>query len=184
MGPESTVGSICLRHVVWSELCLNLVAISGTGGTGRDWAYMVRSLLQSLLSALLRSRLSALLSALKMAPKRFEYRYQNGSETVLESILGVLGENLELFWLTGRLWENSWNALRALLDAFGAQKSNWKRLLDGPRPPRRLVSALPGGQIPSQKEPRRVPNRGPKTIRAENSKTLIFNDSCKDFNDF
>ena len=82
------------------------------------------------------------------------------------------------------LLEASWNALEALLEAFGAQKSNWKRRLDGPRPPRRLVSALPGGQIPSQKEPRRVPNRGPKTIRAENSKTLIFNDSCGDFNDF
>ena len=38
----------------------------------------------------------------------------------------------------------------------GPPKSNWKRLLDGPRPPRRLVSALPGGQIPSQKKPRRV----------------------------
>ena len=35
----------------------------------------------------------------------------------------------------------------------------------------------------AQKESRRVPNRGPKAIRAENCKTLIFNDLCKDSND-
>ena len=78
----------------------------------------------------------------------------------------------------------SWRPLGTLLEAFGAQKSNWKRLLDGPRPPRRLVSALPGSQMPSQKQPRRVPNRGPKMVQAQNGKTLIFNDSCRDFNDF
>ena len=42
--------------------------------------------------------------------------------------------------------------------------------------------SMPGGQIPSQKEPRRVPNRGPKMVQAQNGKTLIFNEPCKDFN--
>ena len=80
-------------------------------------------------------------------------------------------------WPLGRLLERSWTPP-------SPPTSNWKRLLDGPRPPRRLVSALPGGQMPSQKEPRRVPNRGPKTIRVENSKTLVFVDGCRDFNYF
>ena len=44
--------------------------------------------------------------------------------------------------------EASWNALGALLEAFGAQTSNWKRLLDGPRPPRRPVSACLGAKYP------------------------------------
>ena len=70
-------------------------------------------------------------------------------------------------WPLGRLLERSWTPP-------SPPTSNWKRLLDGPRPPRRLVSALPGSQMASQKEPRRVPNRGPKTIRAENRKTLFF----------
>ena len=141
-------------------------------------------LCSTLCSALLCSLVSVPLSALKMAPKRLEIRAQTGSKSGLKSILGPLAELLELSWQPGGLLEASWNALGALLEAFGAQKSNWKRLLDGPRPLRRLVSALPGGQIPSQKEPWRVPNRGPKTIRAEHTKTLIFNDDCKDFSDF
>ena len=101
----------------------------------------------------------------------------NGSQMAPQRPLGAS-------WPAEGLLERSWRALGAILGGLGAQKSNWNQLLDGPRPPRRLVSALPGGQIPSQREPRRVPNRGPKTIRAENSKTLIFNDSCEDFNDF
>ena len=149
------------------------------------WRPLDCALLSALLcSALLCSLVSVPLSAFKMAPKRLEIRAQTGFKSGLKSTLGPLAELLELSWQPGGLLEASWNALGALLEAFGAQKSNWKRLLDGPRPPRRLVSALPGGQIPSQKKPRRVPNRGQKRIRAENSKTLIFNDGCKDFNDF
>ena len=30
----------------------------------------------------------------------------------------------------------------------------------------------------------RVPNRAPEATRTENCETLIFDDSCKDFNDF
>ena len=52
----------------------------------------------------------------------------------------------------GRM-RRSWMPLGALLEAFGAQKSNWKRLLDGPRPPRRLVSASPGAKYPPKRSP-------------------------------
>ena len=143
------------------------------------------ALLSALLcSALLCSLVSVPLSAFKMAPKRLEIRAQTGFKSGLKSTLGPLAELLELSWQPGGLLEASWNALGALLEAFGAQKSNWKRLLAGPRPPRRLVSALPGGQIPSQMGPRRVSNRDPKAVQAQNGKTLIFNDPCKDFNDF
>ena len=107
----------------------------------------------ALLSALLCSLVSVPLSAFKMAPKRLEIRAQTGFKSGLKSTLGPLAELLELSWQPGGLLEASWNALGALLEAFGAQKSNWKRLLDGPRPLRRLVSALPGGQIPSKRSP-------------------------------
>ena len=119
-----------------------------------------------------------------MAPKRLEIRAQTGFKSGLKSTLGPLAELLELSWQPGGLLEASWNALGALLEAFGAQKSNWKRLLDGPRPPRRSVSACLGTEWAPKTNPRRVPNRGPKAIRAENGKTLIFNDLCKDSNDF
>ena len=93
---------------------MNLVAISGTDGTGRDRAYMVRSLLQSLLSALLRSRLSALLSALKMAPKPFENGPYNCSETALKSIREPLGAVWAAWGSLGGLLERSWSALGGL----------------------------------------------------------------------
>ena len=159
---------------------MNLVAISGTDGTGRDRAYKVRSLLQSLLSALLRSRLSALLSALKMAPKPFENGPYNCSKTALKSIREPLGAVWAAWRSLGGLLERSWSALggirgpnKVIGSALGRPKSS---LETG-------FSHL-GGQIPSQKVPRRVPNRGPKAIQAENGETLIFNDGCKDFNDF
>ena len=41
-----------------------------------------------------------------------------------------------------------------------------------------------GGQKASKMEPQRAPNRAPEATRTENGETLIFNDSCKDFNDF
>ena len=40
----------------------------------------------------------------------------------LESILGPLGELLELSWQPGGLLEASWNAVGALLEASGAEK--------------------------------------------------------------
>ena len=80
-------------------------------------------------------------------------------------------------WPLGRLLARSWTRM-------GPKKTNWNRLLDGPRPPRRSVSACLGAKCPPKRVPRRVQNRGPKTIQAGNGKTLIFNDSCKDSNDF
>ena len=163
---------------------MNLVAISGTDGTGRDRAYMVRSLLQSLLSALLRSRLSALLSALKIAPKPCENGPYNCSQTALKSIREPLGELLELSGQPGGLLEDSRNALEALLDASETQKSNWGTALGRPEAPRRLVSACLGAKYPPKMSPGGSQNRGPKAVQAQNGKTLIFNDLCKDFNDF
>ena len=63
----------------------------------------------------------------------------------LGSLLGgswaLPAASLALWGLSGR----SWMSIGALLETFGAQKSNWKWLLDGPRRPRRPVSALLGG---------------------------------------
>ena len=41
-----------------------------------------------------------------------------------------------------------------------------------------------GGQKAPKMEPKSSPNRAPKATLAEDAETLIFNDSCKDFNDF
>ena len=41
-----------------------------------------------------------------------------------------------------------------------------------------------GCQKAPKMEPKRVPNRAPEATRTENGKTLIFDDSTKDFNDF
>ena len=71
----------------------------------------------------------------------------------------------------------SWKPLGTLLETLG---SLWERsgsLLGANKADLR-------GQKAPKREPRRVPNRGSKVIRAENSKTLIFDDSWKDFNDF
>ena len=78
----------------------------------------------------------------------------------------------------------AWTPLGALLEALGAKQSSLGSALGRPEGTEETVFKLIGGQIPSQNEPRRVPNRGPKTIRAENSKTLFFDDNCRDSNDF
>ena len=48
--------------------------------------------------------------------------FQPGSKMALKSILGPLGELLELSWQPGGLLEASWNAVGALLEASGAEK--------------------------------------------------------------
>ena len=48
--------------------------------------------------------------------------FQHGSKMALKSILGPLGELLELSWQPGVLLEASWNAVGALLGASGAEK--------------------------------------------------------------
>ena len=123
----------------------------------------------------------SLLSALKIFQKNSSIWHlkclQNGSQIDLGAHLGGREICSGRLWPLGRLLERSWTRL-------GPQKSNWNRLLDGPRPPRRSVSACLGAKWAPKRSPRRVPNRDPKAIRAENGKTLFFNDSCKDFNDF
>ena len=51
---------------------------------------------------------------LQMALKRLENQPQNGSQTTLKSILGPLGELLELSWQPGGLLERCWSALGRL----------------------------------------------------------------------
>ena len=48
--------------------------------------------------------------------------FQHGSKMALKSILGPLGELLELSWQPRVLLEASWNAVGALLEASGAEK--------------------------------------------------------------
>ena len=145
-------------------------------------------LCSALLSALFSAMLSALLSALLCSPLCFQQCFlhyfllcfllylcclklsniapiwdptcvENGSRIDPGDHLGgqeiCSGGILPL----GRVLERSWTPP-------GPQKSNWKRLLDGPRAPRRLVSALPGAQITSKRGPGGSPNRGPKADQA------------------
>ena len=80
--------------------------------------------------------------------------------------------------------EASWTALGALLEISETQKTLLGSALGRPKGTLEIGFELIGGQIPSQNEPRRVPNRGPKAVQAENGKTIKIVDSCKDFNDF
>ena len=48
--------------------------------------------------------------------------FQHGSKMALKSILGPLGELLELSWQPEVLLEASWSAVGALLEASGAEK--------------------------------------------------------------
>ena len=121
---------------------------------------------------------------IKIAPKRLQNQCQNGSKTALKSILGPLGELLELSWQPQGLLEASWNALGALLRALGAEKTKLGSALGRPKGTLEIGFSDLGGQKPSQNEPRRVPNRGPKAVQAENGETTKIADSSKDFNDF
>ena len=101
----------------------------------------------------------------------------------LKSIPEPLGELLQLSGQPGGLLEVSWNALGELLEAFEVQKTLLGSALGRPKGTLEIGFDLHGDQISSQNEPRRVPDRGPKAVQAENGETFIFNDSCKDFND-
>ena len=70
-----------------------------------------------------------------------------------KSLVGPRRASRGVWGALGRLLERSWKLLEP-------KKLSLDRLLDG--------FELIGGQIHSQNEPRRVPNRGPKAIRAEN----------------
>ena len=109
------------------------------------------------------------------------------------------------------LWTSGREALDLRNRGLDLRKSSWAplgeplgeswplgALLEASGPPQQVLETAPGrpegteetgfelirDQIPSQNEPRRVPNRGPKAIQAENCEALMFSNSCKDFNDF
>ena len=111
------------------------------------------------------------------APKSTPKWVQNG---VLEPSWRPLGYGS--FW-GGLILTPSW-PLGALLDASGPQKSNWGTAPGRPEATWETGFSYLGGQIPSQKEPRRVPNRGPKAVQAENGKTLKFDECLTKFVDF
>ena len=106
-----------------------------------------------------------------MALKRLENRPPKSSQTALKSILGPLGELLELSWQPGGLLEASWNALGALLEAFGPQKSNWGSALGRPKGTLETGFNDLGGQKAPKTEPGRIQNGAPEATRAENCKT-------------
>ena len=84
-------------------------------------------------------------------------------------------------WPPAGLLERSGKALGPLLEP---NNKYWHRLLASPRAPRRLVSHCLGAKYTPKRSPGGSQNRGPKAIQAQNGKTLIFNDTCKDLNDF
>ncbi len=67
----------------------------------------------------------------------------------------------------------SWSALGRVLGALGR---SWRSL-------GRILGAL-GSILKANWEAKRVQNLAQEAIRAENGKTLIFDDNCKDFVDF
>ena len=112
--------------------------------------------------------------------------------------LGPQKPSLESSW---RLTEPSWRlleslggvlgGLRGVLGGAGTALEAYKRRLGGSQGrlgavlgPLEAMLEPSGGQKAPKMEPKRVPNRAPEATRAENCETLIFDDSCKDFNDF
>ena len=89
----------------------------------------------------------------------------------LESILGPLGELLELSWQPGGLLEASRNALGSVWEASGAQKT-WLGSARG-RPTGALETGFShiGSREAPKTEPGRVPNRVPEATRAEKGET-------------
>ena len=144
------------------------------------------AMLSAFCSALCFALLSAVCSAFRTqdCSRQLEHRPPNGSKTTLKSILGPLGELLELSWQPGGLLEASWNALGALLGASGVQKTLLGSALGRPKGTLETAFSDLGSQMPSQKEPWRVPNRGPKVIQAENGKIIKLVHCTQDFLDF
>ena len=67
-------------------------------------------------------------------------------------------------------------ALGALLEASRGPTNNLEAALGRPQAGLETRFTYLGGPEGPKKEPGRVPNRGPKTIQAENGETLIFNE--------
>ena len=82
----------------------------------------------------------------KFIPGWLQNPPQNGSKMCLQTLLERSWEPLGYGSIFRSLiFGSSW-PLGALLEPSGPKKTNWKRLLDGPRPPRRPVSACLGVQ--------------------------------------
>ena len=89
----------------------------------------------------------------------------------LKSILGPLGELLELSWQPGVLLEASWNAVGALLEASGAEKKILGAALGrSKRNPKTGFSYLRGQKAPKT-EPGRVQNGVPNRVLVEKGET-------------
>ena len=73
-----------------------------------------------------------------------------------------LGGLLAMVLFRGPLFSPPVGLLERSWTPPGPKKTNWKRLLDGPRPPRRPVSACLGAKYPPKREPGRDPKIGPK----------------------
>ena len=89
----------------------------------------------------------------------------------LKSILGLLGELLELSWQPGVLLEASWNAVGALLEASGAEKKILRTALERSKRNLKTGFSYLGGQRAPKTEPGKVPNRVPEATRAEKTKS-------------
>ena len=77
----------------------------------------------------------------------------------------------------GALLDASWKPLGALLEALGAEKKFWDRLLDGPKAPRRSVSAC----LAAKYLPKRSPGESQIEVQkrselkiVSSSKTIVF----------
>ena len=118
-----------------------------------------------------------------MSAQRVQDRVQMGAKWSPNGWKMALWKPLGASWPPAGLLERSWRPLGALLEALGAEKQVWGSALGRPKGSYETGFSHLGGQMPSQNEPRRVPNPGPKAIQAENGDTLIFDVSTRDFND-
>ena len=97
----------------------------------------------------------------KFIPGWLQNPPQNGSKMCLKTLLERSWEPLGYDSIFRSLiFGSSW-PLGALLEPSGPKRTNWKRLLDGPRPPRRPVSACLGAKYP----PKRGPGGSKNSVR-------------------
>ena len=116
--------------------------------------------------------------------QRLPWRALGGFLGAPGPVLEALGESWGRLWCTGGLPGGVLGGPGALLEVS-------KRCLGGsPGRPGAVLGALEamlepsGSQKAPKMEPKRVPNPALEAIPSENGKTLIFNDSTQDFNDF
>ena len=115
-----------------------------------------------------------------IAPEWLPKWLQNGSKIDPRASWRAPGAVLAAWRPLGASWkppgsvlEASWSRPEA---SWSPLEASWKRLGGS--------WSRPGAQKPPKMDPKKDPNRGPKAVRAENCKTLIFYDSTKDLLDF